>query len=330
VTADLFMATLASLSVLDGVNPAEIDKTPAAKYVLPLLADEKRSPAVRAQALRLVAPNDPALDSGLLGKLLAGGESLLKQEAVRTLQLAPPDRAAPLLLPIAADQKQDPQLRADAVAGLAGVARSETPGGTARKLLAKMMAERDATLRLESLRGARGIFANDPALRDALVSLAGNLKSSSAAASDADHDLADQIALAVGAEKVSLPEAATTLRSKRPASKAEWLTQLNRGRDADPDSGRRLFYHTNGPGCYKCHTVNGRGGRVGPDLSRIVETMNRIQLIQSILEPSSEIAPQFVAWSFVSTDGKVLKGMIVHEIEGKTVIGDAEGKLTEI
>jgi putative heme-binding domain-containing protein len=330
VTADLFMATLAALAMLDGTNPAEIDKTPAARYVLPLLADETRSPAIRAQALRLVAPNDPALDPALLGKLLNGSEALLKQEAIRTLQLAPPDRAAPLLVPFAADEQQDQQLRADAVAGLAGVARSESSGGTARKLLAKMMISGDAVLQFEGLRSARGTFSDDSLLREALATMAGNLKSAASAASDSDHELADQIAMAAGQQQGALPETVAALRSPRPTSKAEWLAQLNRGRAADPEAGRRLFYHASGPGCYKCHTVNGRGGKVGPDLSRIVESMNRIQLIQSILEPSGEIAPQFVAWSFETTDGKVLTGMIVHENEGKTIIGDAEGKLTEV
>jgi hypothetical protein len=30
------------------------------------------------------------------------------------------------------------------------------------------------------------------------------------------------------------------------------------------------------------------------------------------------------------TDGKIHTGMIVHENEGKTILGDAEGKTTEI
>ena len=54
MTTDLFLATLAALEMLDGKDPKDFDKTPAGKYVLPLVKDEKRSPAVRAQALRLV------------------------------------------------------------------------------------------------------------------------------------------------------------------------------------------------------------------------------------------------------------------------------------
>ena len=58
--------------------------------------------------------------------------------------------------------------------------------------------------------------------------------------------------------------------------------------------------------------------------------MSREKLIDSILEPSREIAPQFVSWTFETKDGKVLTGMIVHENEGKTIVGDSEGKLTEL
>ncbi|MBS0264030.1 MAG: c-type cytochrome [Planctomycetes bacterium] len=329
VTADLFMATLAALEMLDGANPAEIDKTPAAKYVLPLLTDERRSPAVRAQALRLVAPNDPALTQSVLETFLKSGQALLTRETIQTLQLAGPDRAAPLLLPFAADSQQNSQQRADAVAGLAAAARAETAGGPIRRLLAEAMTSQDASLRLEGLRSARGLFGSDSKLRDALLSVAGTLKSTAVPLTDAQQDLVDQLELASQGEQVALPAEVSRLRSRKPANKAEWLAQLNRGRTADPEAGRRLFFHTNGPGCYKCHLVNGRGGRVGPDLSRIVESMNRIQMIQSILDPSSEIAPQFVSWSFEITDGRVVTGMIVHENEGKTVIGDAEGKLTE-
>ena len=57
--------------------------------------------------------------------------------------------------------------------------------------------------------------------------------------------------------------------------------------------------------------------------------MNRIQLIQSILEPSREISPQYTSWSFVLQDGRVVTGMIVHENEGKTIVGNSEGKTVE-
>ncbi len=98
----------------------------------------------------------------------------------------------------------------------------------------------------------------------------------------------------------------------------------------DAAAGRRAFYQASGAGCFKCHTVNGRGGRVGPDLSTIGRALSREKLVDSILEPSKEIAPQFVTWAFETTAGKVHTGMLVFENEGKTTVGDAEGNLTEL
>src|SRR5262249_22704309 len=103
-----------------------------------------------------------------------------------------------------------------------------------------------------------------------------------------------------------------------------------KGDKDDPASGRRIFYHANSAGCFKCHTVNGRGGKVGPDLSTVGRPLSRERLIDSILEPSKEIAPQFVTWTFETAAGRVHTGMIVLENEGQTIVGDSDGKTTEL
>ena len=82
-------------------------------------------------------------------------------------------------------------------------------------------------------------------------------------------------------------------------------------------------------GCSRCHTVHGRGGHVGPDLSTIGR-LDREKLIESILEPSKEVAPLFTTWSLVTGAGKVHTGLIVHENEGQTTIGDPEGRTVTI
>src|SRR5262249_19022858 len=100
--------------------------------------------------------------------------------------------------------------------------------------------------------------------------------------------------------------------------------------DDDALAGRRAFYHAAGAGCFKCHTINGRGGKIGPDLSTIGRALSRERLIDSILQPSKEIAPQFVTWSFETASGRVYSGMLVLENEGQTIIGDTDGKTTEL
>ena len=56
--------------------------------------------------------------------------------------------------------------------------------------------------------------------------------------------------------------------------------------------------------------------------------MNRDKLIDSILTPSKEIAPQYVSWIITTHDGKVRTGVIVDEGPHSTVtVADAQGKL---
>ncbi len=339
MTTELFLATIAALEMLDGKKPEDFDKTPAEQYVVPLLKDDKRSPAVRSQALRLVSPTDKSLDAPLFASLLKSENETLRLETVRTLQAAKPEIAGPLLRAVAdaasvgnADKQTlaaSATLRAEALVGLAAVAKSEPVGGPTRKLLRTFLNNSSLVpLRLEALRAARPLIAEDAELRDGLLDIAKTLIRLEDGTIGAE--LSDQIALAFAEAKLDPPQSIKLLTSAKPKDRQEWMAQLNRGRDADPAAGRRVFFNPNGAGCFKCHIVDGRGGRVGPDLSRAVGNMNRVQLIQSILEPSREIAPQFVSWTFELNSGKVITGMVVHENEGKTIVGDAEGKLTEL
>ena len=329
MTTELFLATIAALEMLDGKKPEDFDKTPAEQYVVPLLKDEQRSPVVRAQALRLVSPTDKSLDAPLFASLLKSDHASLRLETVRTLQAAKPDVSGELLRELVANDKLDVQLRAEALVGLATVAKSEPVGGPTRQLLKKFLNNSTALpIRFEALRAARPLIADDAELRDAVTEV--GKTAIAIPVGTLATNLADQAALAFVEAKLELPQTILAPRSPKPTTQQEWMAQLNRGHDADPAAGRRIFFHPNGAGCFKCHIVDGRGGRVGPDLSRAVGTMNRERLIQSILEPSREIAPQFVSWTFELKDGKVVNGMVVHENEGKTIVGNAEGQLIEI
>ena len=57
--------------------------------------------------------------------------------------------------------------------------------------------------------------------------------------------------------------------------------------------------------------------------------MKREKLIESILEPSKEIAPAFVTWLVTTTGGKQHTGVLVEEGAHSTLtLADAQGKLT--
>jgi cytochrome c oxidase cbb3-type subunit 3 len=69
------------------------------------------------------------------------------------------------------------------------------------------------------------------------------------------------------------------LRSLAPAKEATV--------SGDPAKGEKVFWGT--AGCSTCHMVQGRGGVLGPDLSRVGEARSVPYLIDSIREPSKEL-----------------------------------------
>jgi putative heme-binding domain-containing protein len=82
----------------------------------------------------------------------------------------------------------------------------------------------------------------------------------------------------------------------------------------DAQAGRKLFFDTQGKAqCAKCHTVGGEGGRVGPVLDRIASRRAPEFIIESILLPSQDIAPEFEAVTVATKDGRVITGLRVNE-----------------
>ena len=144
-------------------------------------------------------------------------------------------------------------------------------------------------------------------------------------------DIGAQILLTIGPN--AGPDLTAALAAHQPKTPDDWRKQVGYGAQApagDAEAGRRLFYHLKGPGCASCHTVDGRGGKIGPDLSTIGRSLSRDKLIDSILDPSREIAPQFVTWGMETKDGKTHSGMIVFENEGNLTLGMTDGKTLEL
>ena len=332
MTTDFLLAAIATLEMLDGTTPADIDKTPASKYVLPIVRDSKRTASVRAQALRLVEPNEPGLDGKLMRELVASSDPALRLEAVRTLQMSPIPEAGQLLASVANDNTLGTNLRSEAIVGMARVAAGTESDMAVRKNLVKLLEAGDAVVRTEAIRALRAAAAVDADARNALMTQANNLQFISLV-SPPVREWAAQLGLALKQLDHPKLEWVNLYRWDRPKSFDGWMSLLGSPKaKTKPDhaAGRRAFFHVHGAGCYKCHTINGRGGRIGPDLSNVGRMLNRKRLVESILEPSKEIAPQFTAWTFVSEDGKVHTGMIVEENKGDLLIGDSKGTITEL
>jgi putative heme-binding domain-containing protein len=65
--------------------------------------------------------------------------------------------------------------------------------------------------------------------------------------------------------------------------------------------------------CQACHTMNGVGGAIGPDLTQIGTRSGRGNILESIYLPSDAISDQYAATLLTLTDGKKVMGRVVSE-----------------
>jgi putative heme-binding domain-containing protein len=113
-------------------------------------------------------------------------------------------------------------------------------------------------------------------------------------------------------------ERAGSLRAKLAARQAEKSVKLARlagklnSLIGDADQGQELFLSPK-VGCYSCHRAVGRGGTVGPDLSRIGKIRSRAELLESIVVPGQTIAPEYRTYQIATQDGRTVIGFLIRD-----------------
>ncbi len=98
----------------------------------------------------------------------------------------------------------------------------------------------------------------------------------------------------------------------------------------DAQRGRQLFLADQVTKCVICHKVDGEGGQVGPDLSRIGGKFDRPHLIESLLEPSRQIVEGYRSTVVVTLDGLVATGIVKQRSETAITLADEEGRQHKI
>jgi cytochrome c oxidase cbb3-type subunit 3 len=100
--------------------------------------------------------------------------------------------------------------------------------------------------------------------------------------------------------------------------------------------GKTLFYGD--ANCSLCHMVDGRGGRLGPDLTAAGGSRTREALIDSVrnpsrrlawglTEPTKEFPQEYESVTAVTADGKEIKGVTLNEDSFSVQIMDSEEKI---
>jgi putative membrane-bound dehydrogenase-like protein len=294
----LFFAYSSALARLDG---RDVSQAQMADYFFDRLTDAGSPTPLRVMALQMIPASYPKLTPDLLAGLLARGEPALRLEAARALSdLATPKRI-PVLRETARNRTLDSAVRAQALLGLSG---------DAQVLLDDLLAfakDDDAVLRSEALRALVGTNL-DGAERATLEDVAQHRP-----------DAAPLVARILGKPFAKDRPAAADLDA--------WAKRLDG--PADAEAGRRVFFHPKLAGCFRCHRVEGRGQDIGPDLSTVGRNERR-QVLESVLQPSALVAPDYQVWQIETADGRVRTGMLVNTQLDEYTYLDAKGELFKL
>lgn len=292
---ETFEAAIAAHNTLSGIPEQGVRNR---ELLLDRIRDKDSTPSLRAFALRLLPAQDwrpresgpvsrvsfPAeLTPGLLRELLAEDNADLSREVILALS-DNPQAGTDLLAQKAADSSADPALRTLSVAGLASVAE-QSP------LLLRLAEDDHRALREESLRALRHRTLSDGE-KEKLKALRSRFPES------------DDLFAALLSPEV-------LFQDRPPATDtAAWEQRLD-AVPGEPDlaAGARVFHHAAIALCANCHRHEGRGRSIGPDLGSVEAGEVRHGLIESILQPSRKIAPEYLPRAVTLKDGRTIVGI---------------------
>src|SRR5206468_11003424 len=75
-------------------------------------------------------------------------------------------------------------------------------------------------------------------------------------------------------------------------------------------------------GCMACHSVNGEGGNIGPDLSALGTAQPVEFIIGAILDPQKEVKEGYMSLSVLTKEGEEYQGRQIRETGDELVLRD--------
>ena len=93
--------------------------------------------------------------------------------------------------------------------------------------------------------------------------------------------------------------------------------------------GRKLFSDAR-ISCARCHSIDGSGSNVGPDLAAVGNKFSRSELIQAVLEPSATIAIGFGTTIVETKSGEEFQGVIREDGSAWVDLMGPEKKISRI
>lgn len=105
---------------------------------------------------------------------------------------------------------------------------------------------------------------------------------------------------------------------------AKWRDCLEGG---SAKHGHEVFAEKAEAACMRCHKFKGEGGDVGPDLAKISQAMDRVYILESIVDPNAKIAPGYDSVLLTLNNDDILLGVLNAESPDElTITNIADGK----
>jgi putative heme-binding domain-containing protein len=251
------------------------DLPPAIPMALALVTDRGAAEADRVGVLQTLGAKRHGECVGRLLELLSGAEPVGVQAAALSA-LQPYDDAAIAEALVARYASLPPDLKARTRTLLAGRAAWS-------RVLVDAVAE-------------RRIPAGEVTLDEVRQMLAHGRSAKGEAASNEQEALRERI------ESMWGQVAPATSREKQGRIMA--IGQILAKGKGDATSGKPLVLQH----CGKCHQLFGEGNKIGPDLTG-VDRKNLSVLLSNVVDPSSVVRPEFVAYTAETADGLVVNGL---------------------
>jgi len=298
-------------------------------------AENPPNDKIEVKLFQILGKNKLSQTAPLLGKKLAGPDPLLRQAAVAALNQIGGDAAIAQFLPGLADPSMDVRrqsidslgtLRAKAavpqliklstnsqLSTPAIQALTQMPDLAALDVFLEGLASKNASLRAQCKTAVSSVATAALPLIEAKLSSTNGLPDEAVAA------LRDVYKDSNAAKKGPIFE----IKVKQiPVTEYQSFALARRG---DARRGGQIFMDVNGVNCIRCHSINGQGALIGPDLTGISTKQDRAQIIESVLYPSKLILDGYQQVLFKMKDDDDYSGIIRTETADTVTVIDSLG-----